>query len=147
MSELCRETKGSPPEGEETFGFFKEFFEFFELSRSDAEKFALRICSMEFALQIPLRVFSHLQATAITKHGTKNSGRHDGLPELYFYKVIFATNQTLNLKRTTSPSAITYSLPSLRISPLSRATAVEPQATRSSKAITSARIKPLSKSV
>ena len=56
MSELCRETKGSPPEGEETFGFFKEFFEFFELSRSDAEKFALRICSMEFALQIPLKV-------------------------------------------------------------------------------------------
>ena len=56
MSELCRETKGSLPEGEETFGFFKEFFEFFELSRSDAEKFALRICSMEFALQIPLKV-------------------------------------------------------------------------------------------
>ena len=26
--------KGSLPEGEETFGFFKEFFEFFELSRS-----------------------------------------------------------------------------------------------------------------
>ena len=48
--------KGSLPEGEETFGFFKEFFEFFELSRSDAEKFALRICSMEFALQIPLKV-------------------------------------------------------------------------------------------
>ena len=35
MSELCREAKGSLPEGEETFGFFKEFFEFFELSRSD----------------------------------------------------------------------------------------------------------------
>ena len=27
--------KGSLPEGEETFGFFKEFFEFFKLSRSD----------------------------------------------------------------------------------------------------------------
>ena len=26
------QTKGSLPEGEETFGFFKEFFEFFELS-------------------------------------------------------------------------------------------------------------------
>ena len=56
-------TKGSLPEGEETFGFFKEFFEFFELSRSDAEKFALRICSMEFALQIPLRVFSARKET------------------------------------------------------------------------------------
>ena len=46
-----------------------------------------------------------------------------------------------------SPSCITYSLPSSRTRPFSLAAAMEPQAMRSSKATTSARMKPRSKSV
>lgn len=54
--------------------------------------------------------------------------------------------QTLNRKFTTSPSCMTYSLPSLRSRPFALALASVPQALRSSKAITSARMKPRSKS-
>ena len=54
---------------------------------------------------------------------------------------------TLNLNSTTSPSATTYSLPSERTRPFSFAAAMEPFAFKSSKAMTSARIKPRSKSV
>ena len=54
---------------------------------------------------------------------------------------------TLNKKLTMSPSFITYSLPSLRTSPLDLAFAIVPQVCISSKAMTSARMKPRSKSV
>ena len=54
--------------------------------------------------------------------------------------------QTLNRKFTTSPSCMTYSLPSLRSRPFALALASVPQALRSSKAMTSARMKPRSKS-
>ena len=53
---------------------------------------------------------------------------------------------TLNRKRTMSPSFITYSLPSERTRPFSLAADMEPHFFRSSKAMTSARIKPRSKS-
>ncbi len=56
-------------------------------------------------------------------------------------------DQTLNRKLTTSPSCMTYSLPSLRSRPLARAAARVWHTCRSSKATTSARIKPRSKSV
>ena len=54
---------------------------------------------------------------------------------------------TLKRKRTTSPSCITYSLPSERTRPFSLAAAMEPLAIRSSKEMTSARMKPRSKSL
>ena len=54
---------------------------------------------------------------------------------------------TLNRKLTMSPSFMTYSLPSLRTRPLALAAAMVPQAFMSSKAMTSARMKPRSKSV
>ena len=53
---------------------------------------------------------------------------------------------TLNRKLTMSPSFITYSLPSLRTRPFALALAMVPQAFMSSKAMTSARMKPFSKS-
>ena len=53
---------------------------------------------------------------------------------------------TLKRNSTMSPSFITYSLPSERTSPFSLAAFMEPQALRSSKATTSARMKPRSKS-
>src|SRR5687768_3603086 len=54
---------------------------------------------------------------------------------------------TLNRNSITSPSCTTYSLPSARILPASLAPASPPKATKSSKAIVSARMKPRSKSV
>ena len=54
---------------------------------------------------------------------------------------------TLNLKRTISPSCITYSLPSRRTSPFSFADAIVPHDIRSLYETISARIKPFSKSV
>ena len=58
----------------------------------------------------------------------------------------FGFDYTLNRKFTTSPSCMTYSLPSLRSKPFAFAFASVPQALRSSKAMTSARMKPRSKS-
>lgn len=55
--------------------------------------------------------------------------------------------QTLNLKSVTSPSFITYSFPSERTSPCSFAALYEPALINSSYEITSARIKPRSKSL
>ncbi len=54
---------------------------------------------------------------------------------------------TLNRKLTMSPSFITYSLPSLRTRPFDFAFAIVPHSFISWNAITSARIKPRSKSV
>ena len=54
---------------------------------------------------------------------------------------------TLNRKLTMSPSFMIYSLPSLRTRPLALALAMEPHSFISSKAMTSARMKPRSKSV
>ena len=54
---------------------------------------------------------------------------------------------TLNLNRTTSPSCITYSLPSSLTSPFSLAPVIPPHLTRSSNETTSALMKPFSKSV
>ena len=54
---------------------------------------------------------------------------------------------TLNRNRMISPSCTTYSLPSERSRPFSRTLAIEPLAFISSKATTSARMKPRSKSV
>ena len=54
---------------------------------------------------------------------------------------------TLNRNSTMSPSFMTYSLPSERTRPFSLAAFMEPQAIRSSKLTTSARMKPRSKSV
>ena len=51
---------------------------------------------------------------------------------------------TLNRNRTISPSCMTYSLPSLRSTPASRAADIEPYFFRSSNASTSARMKPRS---
>ena len=59
---------------------------------------------------------------------------------------LYPRNYTLKRNSTMSPSCMTYSLPSLRTSPFSRAAAMVPQAMRSSKAMTSARMKPRSKS-
>ena len=56
-------------------------------------------------------------------------------------------DQTLKRKLTTSPSFITYSLPSMRYLPASRAAAMEPAIFRSSQATISALMKPRSKSV
>ena len=65
-----------------------------------------------------------------------------------FLKILIGVQYyTLNRKLTMSPSFITYSLPSLRTRPLALAAAMEPQAFMSSKAMTSARMKPRSKSV
>jgi len=55
--------------------------------------------------------------------------------------------QTLKRNSTTSPSDITYSLPSMRTLPAALAEAIEPAATRSSKDTISALMKPRSKSV
>ena len=41
-------SKGSLPEGEETFGFFKEFFEFFELSPQVTEGVFTHRCCANF---------------------------------------------------------------------------------------------------
>ena len=60
--------------------------------------------------------------------------------------VLYGT-QTLKRKLTMSPSFMTYSLPSLRTRPFAFAAAMVPQAFRSSKAMTSARMKPRSKSL
>ena len=56
-------------------------------------------------------------------------------------------DQTLNRKLTMSPSFMIYSFPSLRTLPWALAAAMEPIAFMSSKAMTSARMKPRSKSV
>ena len=56
-------------------------------------------------------------------------------------------SHTLKRNRIMSPSFTTYSFPSERIRPFSLAAAMVPTAIRSSKAITSARMKPRSKSV
>ena len=62
-------------------------------------------------------------------------------------KVLDAVNfQTLNLNSSTSPSLPTYSLPSMRYNPFSRAPATEPHFTRSSYATVSALMKPRWKS-
>jgi hypothetical protein len=57
------------------------------------------------------------------------------------------STQTLNLKCMTSPSRTTYSLPSMPILPTSRALASPPSFTKSSHQMTSALMKPFSKSV
>lgn len=67
--------------------------------------------------------------------------RHSGI------LLVYIITYTLKRNRTTSPSCITYSLPSERISPFSRAAVMVPHASRSVNAMTSARIKPRSKSV
>lgn len=67
-------------------------------------------------------------------------------PLFYITRTSGGRAQTLNRKCTTSPSAIIYSLPSLRTSPLVFAVAIVPQAFKSWNATTSARINPRSKS-
>ena len=58
-----------------------------------------------------------------------------------------AAHYTLNLNNSTSPSLTSYSLPSMRYNPFSRAAATEPHLTRSSYATVSALMKPRSKSL
>lgn len=55
--------------------------------------------------------------------------------------------QTLKRNSTTSPSCMTYSLPSMRALPLERASAIEPASIRSSNEKISALMKPFWKSV
>ena len=78
----------------------------------------------------------------------RHCARHGKRRRTYNFKCIYQfVHHTLNLNSVTSPSFITYSLPSDRKSPFSFAAAMLPQLLRSSKATISALIKPRSKSL
>ena len=79
--------------------------------------------------------------------GKTPARRRGAAPPLAGFMKDGVPDYTLNRNSTMSPSFMTYSLPSERTRPFSLAAFMEPQAIRSSKLTTSARMKPRSKSV